>query len=99
MPTGYAFQTHLSRATSDFYASHKSEVAQACLSDSHYDCFGINLLAQIEAVHEHCFYSSPAWPRIAVGRAEVLGSIPDLVAYFKRGSCQLPAKVCARSTR
>ena len=37
-------------------------------------------------------------------KSEVLGSIPGLVTYFrfsfrcfKRGSCQLLAKVCARS--
>ena len=51
-----------------------------------------------------------AGPRSAVGRAstrksEVLGSIPGLATYFrvsfrcfKRGSCQLLAKVFARST-
>ena len=38
-------------------------------------------------------------------KSEVLGSIPGLATYFrfsfrwfKRGSCQLLAKVCARST-
>ena len=38
-------------------------------------------------------------------KSEVLGSIPDLATYFrsffrcfKRGNCQLLAKVCARST-
>ena len=38
-------------------------------------------------------------------KSEVLGSIPDLATYFrfsfhcfKRGSCQLLANVCARST-
>ena len=38
-------------------------------------------------------------------KSEVLGSIPDLATYFrfsfrffKKGSCQLLAKVCARST-
>ena len=39
------------------------------------------------------------------GKSEVLGSIPSLATYFcfsfrffKKGSCQLLAKVCARST-
>ena len=39
------------------------------------------------------------------GKSGVLGSIPDLATYFrfffrffKKGSCQLLAKVCARST-
>ena len=39
------------------------------------------------------------------GKSGVLGSIPGLATYFrfsfrffKKGSCQLPAKVCARST-
>ena len=39
------------------------------------------------------------------GKYEVLGSIPGLATYFrfsfrffKKGSCQLLAKVCARST-
>ena len=32
-------------------------------------------------------------------KSEVLGSIPGLATYlFKRGSCQLLAKVCVRST-
>ena len=51
-----------------------------------------------------------AGPRSAIGRAltrksGVLGSIPGLATYFrfafcffKKGSCQLLAKVCARST-
>ena len=40
------------------------------------------------------------------GKSGVLGSIPGLATYFrfsirffKKGSCQLLAKVCARSTR
>ena len=40
------------------------------------------------------------------GKSRVLGSIPGLATYFrfsfrffKKGSCQLLAKVCARSTR
>ena len=38
-------------------------------------------------------------------KSEVLGSIPGLATYFrfsfcgfKKGSCQLPAKICARSS-
>ena len=49
------------------------------------------------------------WPdRVAqsvghlTGKSGVLGSIPGLATYFrfsfKKGSCQLLAKVCARST-
>ena len=58
------------------------------------------------------FYISCEWPgRVAqsVGhltrKSGVLGSIPGLATYFrfsfrffKKGSCQLLAKVCARST-
>ena len=46
-----------------------------------------------------------AGPRSAMGRAPDLGSIPGLATYFrfsfrffKKDSCQLLAKVCARST-
>ena len=31
-------------------------------------------------------------------KSEVLGSIPGLATYFRFSSCQLLAKVCARST-
>ena len=56
------------------------------------------------------YYMKDAGPRSAVGRhptrkSEVPGFIPGLATYFrfsfrcfKRGSCQLLAKVCARST-
>ena len=58
------------------------------------------------------FFQTNIWPgRVAqsVGhltrKSEVLGTIPGLATYFrfsfrciKRGSCQLLAKVCARST-
>ena len=53
-------------------------------------------------------YESGALPIALRGPARksgVLGSIPDLATYFrfscrffKKGSCQLLAKVCARST-
>ena len=55
-------------------------------------------------------YPKPAGPRSAIGghltrKSGVLGSIPGLATYFhfsfcffKKGSCQLLAKVCARST-
>ena len=61
-----------------------------------------------------CFTSTPlsAWPGCVAQSVEhltrksgVLGSIPGLATYFrfsfrffKKGSCQLLAKVCARST-
>ena len=56
------------------------------------------------------FNTFVAGPRSAMGRhltrkSGVLGSIPGLATYFsfsfrffKKGSCQLLAKVCARST-
>ena len=60
----------------------------------------------------YSFFFRYKWPgRVAqsVGhltrKSGVLGSIPDLATYFrfsfcffKKGSCQLLAKVCARST-
>ena len=57
----------------------------------------------------HCFLAEPGRVAQSVGhltrKSEVLGSISGLATYFrfsfrcfKRGSCQLLAKVCARST-
>ena len=56
-----------------------------------------------------CFLSKPGRVAQSVGhltrKSGVLGSIPGLATYFrfsfcffKKGSCQLLAKVCARST-
>ena len=55
------------------------------------------------------YFSPPGRVAQSVGhltrKSGVLGSIPGLATYFrfsflffKKGSCQLPAKVCARST-
>ena len=55
----------------------------------------------------HCMQSGPGRGAQSVGhltrKSGVLGSIPGLAIYFsfhffKKGSCQLLAKVCARST-
>ena len=59
--------------------------------------------------HGKYFISSPGRVAQSVGhltrKSGVLGSIPGLATYFpfsfrffKKGSCQLLAKVCARST-
>ena len=62
-------------------------------------------------IHSKSYISRPAPGRVAqsVGhltrKSGVLGSIPGLATcfrfsfrFFKKGSCQLLAKVCARST-
>ena len=70
----------------------------------------ITTLLSINTSSHLCIYVIVAGPRSAIGwhltrKSGVLGSIPGLATYFrftfrffKKGSCQLLAKVCARST-
>ena len=68
-------------------------------------CFGAS--KSYQKLTKTCFWGD-AGPHSAISRApdlQVLGSIPSLATYFsfsfrcfKKGSCQLLVKVCARST-
>ena len=81
--------------------------------DLAYSAFAISALFNIfylaKCVYMYVHAEEPGRVAQSVGhptrKSEVLGSIPGLATYFrfsfrffKKGSCQLLAKVCARST-
>ena len=84
-------------------------IFNVCLSYKHiclYVLFSINLL---ESISNQVLICKPGRVAQSVGhltrKSGVLGSTPGLATYFrfsfrffKKGSCQLLAKVCARST-
>ena len=72
-------------------------------------CLSTNSIDYVDIYTEVCVTESPGRVAQSVGhltrKSGVLGSIPGLATYFrfsfrcfKKGSCQLLAKVCARST-
>ena len=76
------------------------------LQDNEFDCI-LYLLNKLLCIVFHCI--APGRVAQSVGhltrKSGVLGSIPGMATYFrfsfrffKKGSCQLLAKVCARST-